>query len=66
LRQITYERKSDNSVVENIGPIIGVKSKDKSESIIKYQNLTHHDEWRFIFYPKTKITSQPLPTPPNR
>lgn len=63
LHQITSKRAEDGSVITNVGPIIGVISQSKEESIIWYQNLHHHNEWRFVFYPRGASAQQPPQQP---
>lgn len=52
LHQITSQRQEDGKVVTNVGPVIGVLSQSTAQSIVWYNNMRHHNEWRFVFYPQ--------------
>lgn len=52
LHEITSQREKDGKVVTNVGPVIGVLSQSTAQSIVWYNNMRHHNEWRFVFYPQ--------------
>ncbi len=52
LHQISTEKQKDGKIITNIGPVIGVLSQSTTQSIVWYNNMRHHNEWRFVFYPQ--------------
>jgi len=71
LHQITTQKQKDGTVSTNVGPVIGVLSQSTAQSIVWYNNMRHHNEWRFVFYPQgappaPKDQQPQPPQPPTR
>lgn len=56
------ENEDEEPEVESTGPVVGVVSRSKKDSIKTYNNQTKYNRWYFVF---ALQQNQPVPQPPN-
>jgi type II secretory pathway pseudopilin PulG len=61
LHQTSQQQTKEGLHTVVFGPIIGVTSLSKAQSIVWYQKINQHSKWRFIFYPPGTAPQQQIP-----